>query len=193
AILENLEDVVPGKLGIQLQLAITPARKPVCRSDPERPVAGSEQAPDVAGGERLAWWRLPGAIPDAVEAQQAGRRPQPEITVWRVGDGANEALREAVADLPCRVRVLADVERRIQGEDARARCEQRSRQEGAQPDGASSSRVGSPHGNVATSSGVSPSSGKQHKGEAAWWTPLFRVGRESLFWGLPNGAPAPRV
>ncbi len=68
----------------------------------------------------LIRWRLPGDVPDTIEAKQAEFRAQPEITVGRLGNGVDGAFGKAVADLPRRVRVLADVQRRIQRERARA-------------------------------------------------------------------------
>jgi hypothetical protein len=68
----------------------------------------------------LIRWRLPGDVPDTIEAKQAEFRAQPEITVGCLSDGVDDASRKVVADPPRRVRVLADVQGRIQGERARA-------------------------------------------------------------------------
>ena len=68
--------------------------------------------------------RLPGDRPDTIEAEQAEFRAKPKITVGRLGNRSDDAFGKALADLPRRVRVLADVQRRIQRERARARGEQ---------------------------------------------------------------------
>ncbi len=62
---------------------------------------------------------LPGDGSDTIEAQQPEFRAQPEIAVGRLGDGPNGAFGKSIADFPWRVRVLADVQRRIQRERAR--------------------------------------------------------------------------
>jgi hypothetical protein len=65
--------------------------------------------------------RLPRDIPHAIEAIQAERCPQPEVPVGGLGDGENGALGKAIPDLPGRVRVLADVQRRIHRERTSSR------------------------------------------------------------------------
>jgi hypothetical protein len=64
--------------------------------------------------------RLPRHVPDTVEAKQAEFRAQPEITVGRLSNGLDCPFGKALADLPSRVRVLTDIQRRIQRERARA-------------------------------------------------------------------------
>jgi hypothetical protein len=59
--------------------------------------------------------RLPRHVPNAIEPRQSERRPHPKVPVRRLGDGENGALGKAVPDLPRRMRVLTDVERRVQG------------------------------------------------------------------------------
>src|SRR6266853_1233230 len=68
----------------------------------------------------LVRWRLPGDDPDAIEPQQAEFGTEPEITVGRLDDRPDPAFEKAIADLPRRVRVLTDVQFRVQGERARA-------------------------------------------------------------------------
>ena len=60
----------------------------------------------------ISWW-LPGDGPHPIEATQPKFRAQPEITVGCLGNRLYLAPYEAVADLPCSVCVLADVERWI--------------------------------------------------------------------------------
>src|SRR5262249_16968663 len=133
-ILEDLEDVAPGQLCVRLELAILPACQSLRGADPERAVASGEQAEDLARRETLISWQLPGESPDAVEAKQAEFRPQPEVAIGRLRHGSDDALGEAVADLPGGMRILADVQRRIERErDGRRRDD--TRQHEAQADG----------------------------------------------------------
>ena len=83
--------------------------------------------------------RLPRDVPDTVEAKQAELRTQPEITVGRLGNRDDLAFGKAVAELPRRVRVLVNVQRRIQRERGRAPRQQDASQHGAGRDGVSSS------------------------------------------------------
>src|SRR5258705_7580279 len=85
-------------------------------TDPERPVVGSQEAHNEGGGEVLLEWGLPWHCGYAVEAEQAVFRAEPEEPVRRLGNRADCALAEPVADLPRRVHVLTDVERRVQRE-----------------------------------------------------------------------------
>src|SRR5437762_12112995 len=89
--------------------------------------------------------RLPGDVPDTIEAKQPEIRTQPKIPVGRLGNGADDAFGKAVADPPRHVRVLADFNRRIQGERARPPRHQHASQHSAQRDNASSSSVRSRH------------------------------------------------
>jgi hypothetical protein len=54
--------------------------------------------------------RLPGNVSDTVETKQAEFRSQPEITVGRLGNCVDKALGKAFANLPRRVRILANVQ-----------------------------------------------------------------------------------
>src|SRR5262249_48774939 len=62
--------------------------------------------------------------PDTIETQQAELRAEPQVSIRRLRDGRDEALREALADPPRRVHVLARVESRIQRERRRTRGQQ---------------------------------------------------------------------
>src|SRR5215813_9683817 len=68
--------------------------------------------------------RLPGDGPNTVKAKQAELGSQPEITVGSLGNRADVAFSKAVANLPGRVRVLTDVERRVQCQRRPGACEQ---------------------------------------------------------------------
>ena len=89
----------------------------------------------------LARGGLPGDASNAIEAKQAEFRAQPEITVGRLRDRLDGAVGKAFADLPRRVRVLIDVERRVQSESTAA-----TRQEKAQRDNGSSMLARAFHG-----------------------------------------------
>jgi hypothetical protein len=66
--------------------------------------------------------RLPWNTPNAIEAKQAEFSTEPEIAVACLGNRVrrDDAFEEAVADLPRSVRVLADIERWLEGGGAGA-------------------------------------------------------------------------
>src|SRR5262249_20025979 len=105
------------KLSCKLRVLGEPAVLPTCHTFvgayPKHSIARGEQFHRHTGREMLIWWWLPGNVPDSVEAQQAKLRGQPEITVGSLGYGADSAFGKPVADLPRRVCVLTDVQRRI--------------------------------------------------------------------------------
>lgn len=72
------------------------------------------QPSNVVARQAVARPRLPDDRADAIEAEQSGFRTDPEIAIGRLCDGEGNAPREPVADLPRGVRVLADVERRVE-------------------------------------------------------------------------------
>jgi hypothetical protein len=74
------------KLRVLSQLAAIPTCKPFKRANPKSPVARREQAKNIAGGEMLIRWWLPGDSPNTVETKQAEFRTQPEITVGRLNN-----------------------------------------------------------------------------------------------------------
>src|SRR5689334_17140981 len=100
SILKELENILIGKLRVRSQLTVLPTGKPLRGAYPKRPVARGEQAPNLTGGKRLIRWRLPGDCPNPIEAKQAGFCTQPEITVGRLSNRADDALRKSFADLP---------------------------------------------------------------------------------------------
>src|SRR4029077_3205843 len=86
----------------------------------------------------VRWW-LPGYGPHAIKAKQAKVRAQPEISVRRLGNGADAAFEKALAHLPSRVRVLAYIQRRIQCKGPRPRRQQQAGQQNAYLDCAQTS------------------------------------------------------
>jgi hypothetical protein len=93
----------------------------------------------------LIGWRFPWNIPDTIESKQAEFRTQPKVSVLRLSNCDDCTLGKTPADWPRRVCVLADVQRRVQRERARAPREQHARQHNAKRDSVSSSPVRSPH------------------------------------------------
>src|SRR5262249_4081750 len=115
-ILEKPDNALPAKLRIPGELAVSPACKSFGCSNPELSVAGYEQAPNIVAGELLTGWWHPCVGLNSIEAEQAELRPQPEITIRRLGDCVDQAFEEAVADFPRRMSVLADLQSRVQRE-----------------------------------------------------------------------------
>ena len=116
-ILEHLgTNVLARKLRVLGEFSVLPTHKSLRGANPKGAVVRGQQAENAAGRETLTRWRLPGDASDAIEAHQAELRTQPEIPVGRLGNGEDGAFNKAVADLPRHVRVLADVECRVQRE-----------------------------------------------------------------------------
>src|SRR4029077_13179089 len=69
----------------------------------------------------------------AIEAKQAEIRTQPKITIGCLGNGVDAAFEKAFTNTPRFVRVLADVQRRIQRDRAGAPRQQHAGQRSAQP------------------------------------------------------------
>src|SRR5271169_4521600 len=109
-ILKERENRLAGKLRVLSKLAAIPAGKPLRGPNPKSPIACAEQTVDSARGEMLTCWRLPGYVPDTIEAKQAEVCSQPEITVGGLGKRVNFSCGEALANFPCRVCVLINVE-----------------------------------------------------------------------------------
>lgn len=68
----------------------------------------------------LIRWRLPRGCPDAIEAEQAKVRSQPEITIGRLGNRVDLAFGKSIANLPRSVCILTYIQRRIEREHTRA-------------------------------------------------------------------------
>jgi hypothetical protein len=113
-------DAVSIKLRILGQLTVCPTGKTLKSPDPEGSVARGEQTSNPVVGE-VGAGRKPGHTPNAIEAQQTEFRTQPQITVARLRKGRDPLpLGEAFAEDPFGVRVLTDVETRIQRGRTRA-------------------------------------------------------------------------
>src|SRR5262249_29148714 len=119
-ILEQRLDNLTIQFGVVRQLAVLPAGESAQGASPRPPVARALQASDIAAGEMLPLWRLPGDGPHAIEPKQPEFGAEPEISVGRLCDGTNDAWSKPFDGFPRGVRVLADVERRVQRERARA-------------------------------------------------------------------------
>src|ERR1051326_8718522 len=115
-ILDEAPDVISGELRILRKLSFFPSRQPFRSADPERAVARSEHTRNGARGEMPILWRLPCDTPDTVEAKQSEIRAEPEITVGCLRNAVDRAVEKALAGCPCRVRILTNVQRRIQSE-----------------------------------------------------------------------------
>src|SRR5262249_13115191 len=107
-------DAVASELRILGQPAVHPTGKTFQRADPDSPIARGEQTSNPPVGELFISGRVPGHTPNAVEAQHAEFRPQPQITIGRLRNGSDLPLCKAFAEGPCRVRVLVEVESDIQ-------------------------------------------------------------------------------
>ena len=118
-------------------------------ADPQSAVARDEQAVDVLLGETLALGRVPRDDANAIEAKKAELPTEPEIPIWRLGHRVDVADGEPVPDGPRGMRVLADLQRRVQRERARGGGQQHAGQGKAQRDGVRSVR--SRHGGASYS------------------------------------------
>src|SRR5262249_43044212 len=78
------------------------------------------QGADEGAGKAVAWGGMPLQGPGAIETEQTRIRAYPEIAVWRLRNGGDQAFEKPFADRPCFVRVLINVEGGIQCESARA-------------------------------------------------------------------------
>ena len=136
AVLEQRFDLLAVELRVSSQPAVFPAGKPSSGPDPKTTVARDTQTPDVAAGQTRPRWWLPRGAPHSIEPTQAGIGADPEITIRCLRDGKGDALEEPVADLPCGVRVLADVETRVEREGT-----QRALQENAGRDDRDASKL----------------------------------------------------
>jgi hypothetical protein len=102
---------LPIQLRVVSQLAVFPTCKPQNGANPKTPVPRYAQGSNIAAGKTLACWWPPRSGPNAIKAQQAEFGAEPEITVGGLSNREDDAFGEAVADSPCRVRILTRVER----------------------------------------------------------------------------------
>ena len=85
-ILKERENELAIKLSILSEFAFLKAREPFCCADPKGSIASGEKAIDSAGRKILTRRGLPWNCPDAIEAEQAKVRSQPEIAIWSLGN-----------------------------------------------------------------------------------------------------------
>jgi hypothetical protein len=84
AILQEVPNVLSGKLGVLSRFAVLPAPKTLIWGNPETSIAGREQTWNSAAREVLTRGRLPRNGANAIETKQAELRAQPQITVRRL-------------------------------------------------------------------------------------------------------------
>jgi hypothetical protein len=65
-------------------------------------------------------WGYPLHWSNAIKAKQAKFRTEPEIAIRGLSHAQNETLKKALADGPCLMSVLIDIERGVQGQGAPA-------------------------------------------------------------------------
>ena len=106
------------KLRVLGQLAAIPAYKASKRANPKSAVARDEQTIRSAG-EMLTRRGLPGDSVNAIKAKQAEFAAQPEIPIGRLSHREDGAHGEPVPGGPRGMRVLADIQRRVQRKNGR--------------------------------------------------------------------------
>ena len=113
-----------GGFRIFRQFAVLPTSKPLVCTNPQGAVARNQKGVDPIAGQLRTVRRLPVDGLHSIEAEQAGFRAQPQITIGRLRDCKDGSCRETLANRPRSVRVLVDVERGVQRKSARAACQQ---------------------------------------------------------------------
>ena len=106
-------DILASQFRVVSQLAVLPTCKPFSGANPKTPIPGSEHASYIGAREMLARGRLPGDALNAIEAKQAEFRAEPKVTVRCLSNRVDDGFEKAVANGPCVVSVLIDVERRV--------------------------------------------------------------------------------
>jgi hypothetical protein len=114
-VLQERMDILPGQFRVVSQLTVLPTYKSFSGADPKTSISPGEHTSDIDAGEVLARGWLPGDTPNAVESEQAEFGAEPEITVGCLSNRVDDGFEKAVADGPGIVRVLTNVQRRIQG------------------------------------------------------------------------------
>ena len=132
-ILKQGKDIQSGKPGVRRQLAVLPTRQSPVGADPKSTVARSQQPYNEIVGKLLARRQLPWDGTNAIESQQPEIRAEPQITVRRLRDCCDPAFEKTVADGPRGVRVLIDVEGRVQGRRNAAARQERTHHEAGPP------------------------------------------------------------
>jgi len=109
-----------------------PTCQPLRRANPKTPIARDEQASNITAGEMLTRRRLPGDCPHPIETKQAKFGTQPDITIGSLSNRRDPAFDKSISDRPGSVRILTDVERRVQrGSTRAARQQNAQRQHGS--------------------------------------------------------------
>jgi hypothetical protein len=129
AILEKRHDIVASERRVLVEFSVSPTCETFLGGNPKSAVAGDKQPQDIHAGESLTGWRLPRDSADAIEAIQARLGAEPQIAVGRLRNRRDRASGKAVANLPRRVCVLANVQRRIQRHRAAGAEQNGARQE----------------------------------------------------------------
>ena len=96
------------------QLAVIPTGKPFIGSDPKPAVSRSQQTSNSPARQTLLIWRLPFDAAHTVESLQAEFGADPQVTIGRLRNGVDRAFEKPLADRPCLVCVLIDVQGWIQ-------------------------------------------------------------------------------
>ena len=103
-----------------------PASVPIQRV----PSLAASRPGDGAAREMLTRWWLPGDAAVAIEAKQAEFRAEPKIAIRSLGNRVDIAFEEPFPNGPRGVRVLADVQRWVQRENATAARQQDNHRDG---------------------------------------------------------------
>ena len=109
------------------KLAVFPTCKTLVHTDPKRSITGGEQIARFVAWQMLARRRLPGNAANAIKPAHSAFGCEPEISILCLNDRVCRVVGNAFADFPRSVRVLADVERRIEGGAASAVRQQDAR------------------------------------------------------------------
>jgi hypothetical protein len=112
-IFKERDNIASIKLPVVSHFSVFQTGKPLIGTNPKTPIARSEKSSNITAREVLARRRLPRDGPSTVEVKQTKLRAEPEITVRRLSNRADDAFEKAVADRPRGVGVLIDVERGV--------------------------------------------------------------------------------
>ncbi len=111
AILENGHYGLPGQFREPPQCHVLPTSKSGLCTDPEACITtGEKSVDDVAGQLHTCGW-LPSNESNAIKSQNAEFGSEPQIAIRRLSERSGIAFERAVAQRPCGMRVLVDVQR----------------------------------------------------------------------------------
>jgi hypothetical protein len=96
------------------EFAAVPTGKPAIGTNPKGAVPSHRQRPDQLAGKTFTARRRPLDWTDAVEANQSELGTDPEVTIRGLSKRVGNAPEKASTDCPGVVRVLIDIERRVQ-------------------------------------------------------------------------------